>query len=199
MGLNSDDFMKLFIAQLQHQDPLSPQDPTQFLGQLAQLTQVEQAYDTNAALQSLITAQNNATALNSVSFIGKNVTANGNTAVFDGSSPSTLQFSQSVPTATSTVTITDATGKTVRTATVGALSAGNASFTWDGRDNNGALLPAGAYNFAVAGTTASGSAVSATTYTTGRIDGITLVNGTPALTIGSATVAMSDIISVKGV
>ncbi|MDY0301703.1 MAG: flagellar hook capping FlgD N-terminal domain-containing protein, partial [Trichlorobacter sp.] len=27
LGMNKDDFLKLFIAQLQHQDPLAPQDP----------------------------------------------------------------------------------------------------------------------------------------------------------------------------
>ncbi|WP_298272619.1 flagellar hook capping FlgD N-terminal domain-containing protein, partial [Geobacter sp.] len=46
-GLNKDDFLKLFITQLQNQDPLQPQDSSQFIAQLAQLTQVEQAYNTN--------------------------------------------------------------------------------------------------------------------------------------------------------
>ena len=41
LGMNKDDFLKLFVAQLQNQDPLAPQDPTEMLGQLAQLTQVE--------------------------------------------------------------------------------------------------------------------------------------------------------------
>jgi flagellar basal-body rod modification protein FlgD len=198
-GMNKDDFLKLFIAQLQNQDPLSPQDPTQFLGQLAQMTQVEQAYNTNTALQNLLSAQNSTTTMNSVSFIGKTVKANGNSAAFDGTTPSTLQFNQSVPTTSSAVTISDASGKVVRTAIIGPQSAGDASFTWDGRGNNGTLLPAGAYTFAVSGTSASGPAVNATTYTTGRIDGVTLVNGIPSLTIGAAKVAFSDIISVKGV
>jgi flagellar basal-body rod modification protein FlgD len=82
---------------------------------------------------------------------------------------------------------------------MGELAAGDSSFAWDGRGNNGALLPAGSYHFAVQAASASGVAIAATTYTTGRIDGITFTNGKPMLTIGGASVAMSDLISVKGV
>ena len=77
MGLNKDDFMKLFVAQLQNQDPLSPQDPSSMLNQLSQMSLVEQSYNTNTALNSLLTAQNNSMGMNSISLIGKNITANG--------------------------------------------------------------------------------------------------------------------------
>ncbi|MBI2354700.1 MAG: flagellar hook assembly protein FlgD [Deltaproteobacteria bacterium] len=198
-GMNKDDFLKLFVAQLQNQDPLAPQDPTEFLGQLAQLTQVEQAYNTTTALQNLLTAQNNSSAMNSVSFIGGTIKANGNTAAFDGSAPASLQFSMPVPTSSATVTISDTSGRVVRTATLGPSAAGDGTFAWDGRDNSGALLPTGAYSFNVNGTSASGAGVAATTYTTGRVDGVTFNNGSPLLTIGAASVALSDVVSVKGV
>jgi len=198
-GLNKDDFLKLFIAQLQNQDPLSPQDSSQFLSQLAQLTQVEQVYNTNTNLQSLLDAQNNSTTMSSVSFIGKDIKANGNLAPFDGTNPAALQFDFSVPTSSGTVAIADASGQVVRTASLGAQAAGDTTFSWDGRDNNGTVLPAGAYSFSVTGTSASGSAVAATTYTAGRVDGVSLVNDTPSLTIGAATVSMADVINVKGV
>jgi flagellar basal-body rod modification protein FlgD len=198
LGMNKDDFMKLFIAQLQNQDPLAPQDASAMLNQLSQMTLVEQSYNNNTALNNLLTAQNNSTAMSSVSFIGKNVKANGNVTSFDGTSPATLQFNLSVPASSGTVTISDASGRTVRTAVLGAQASGDSTFTWDGRDNSGALLPAGAYNFAVNATSASGTAIAATTYTTGRIDGVNISNGTPMLTIGSASVALTDVLSVIG-
>jgi flagellar basal-body rod modification protein FlgD len=199
MGMNKDDFMKLFIAQLKYQDPLKPQDPSAMLDQLSQLSLVEQSYNSNTALNNLLTAQNNSTTMNSVSFIGKNVKAYGNAAAFDGASPTALQFNLSVPASSGTVTITDAAGRTVRTATLGSLATGDSTFAWDGRNNSGQLLPAGAYNFAVSATSASGSTVVATTYTTGRIDGVAFVSGVPMLSIGGASVALADIISVMGV
>jgi len=35
-GLDGDSFIKLLLAQLQHQDPFQPMDPTQMVGQLVQ-------------------------------------------------------------------------------------------------------------------------------------------------------------------
>lgn len=40
--LGKDDFLKLMIAQMQYQDPLSPMDNTQMIAQMAQFTSVEQ-------------------------------------------------------------------------------------------------------------------------------------------------------------
>ena len=39
---NEDTFLKLLVAQLQNQDPLNPADSTQFVGQLAQFSSLEQ-------------------------------------------------------------------------------------------------------------------------------------------------------------
>lgn len=199
LGMNKDDFMKLFIAQLQYQDPLKPQDPSAMLDQLSQLSLVEQSYNSNTALNNLLTAQNNSLSMTAVSFIGKEVKANGNIATFNGSAPSALQFSLSLPAAATKVSIVDKSGNTVRTADLGPSKAGANSLYWDGCDNNGVLLPAGAYTFSVAATAANGSSLPVTTYTTGKIDGVNLTGSTPQLTIGAASVALTDVISINGV
>ena len=196
LGMNKDDFMKLFIAQLQYQDPLKPQDPSAMLDQLSQLSLVEQSYNSNTALTNLLVAQNNSISLTAVSFIGKDVKAYGNSASFDGSTPPVLEFNLPQSATSTQVAIVNEAGQTVRTATLGSSDAGDNSFSWDGRDNSGALLPAGAYTFAVTAISASGSAISATTYTTGKIDGVNLSGSTPQLTIGAASVALSDVISM---
>lgn len=196
LGMNKDDFMKLFIAQLKYQDPLKPQDPTAMLDQLSQLSLVEQSYNSNTALNNLLTAQNNSISLTAVSFIGKDVKANGNVTTFDGSTPAFLDFSLSLPAAATQVSITDAAGNVVKSAALGSCTAGDNSFLWDGRDSSGALLPAGAYRFAISASSANGSSVAATTYTTGRVDGVNLSGSTPQLTIGDTSVALSDVISM---
>jgi flagellar basal-body rod modification protein FlgD len=197
MGLTSTDFLNMFVAQLQNQDPTAPQDPSQMLSQLSQMTQVEQAYDTNTNLQSLLTAQNTGNSLNAASLIGGTVTANGNSVAFDGSSPASIKYNLSGASASSSITISDASGNTVKTAAVGAQSAGNNTFSWDGTNNSGTVVPAGAYTYAVSSTSASGSAVTATTYTTGVVDGMAMVSGVPNLTIGSVSVALSNILNVN--
>jgi flagellar basal-body rod modification protein FlgD len=61
--LDKNAFLKLMMVQMKNQDPLNPQDPSAYLGQLAQLTTVEQ--QTNIAQSALQTAeaQNTGTAL----------------------------------------------------------------------------------------------------------------------------------------
>jgi flagellar basal-body rod modification protein FlgD len=199
LGMNKDDFMKLFIAQLQYQDPLKPQDPSAMLDQLSQLSLVEQSYNSNTSLNNLLTAQNNSISLTALSLIGKDVKAKGNNVTFDGSAPTTMQFNLPVAAASANLSIINASGQTVRTATLGSCTAGDSTVSWDGRDNNGALLPAGSYTFAISAAAADGTALTATTYTTGRIDGVDLAGSTPQLTIGASSIALANVISVKGV
>lgn len=199
LGMNKDDFMKLFIAQLQYQDPLKPQDPTAMLDQLSQLSMVEQSYNTSTSMNNLLTAQNNSISLTALTLIGKDIKANGNEVSFDGSSTPTLEFSLPLAAASTQVSIVDASGKVVRTVDAGSLSSGDNSIVWDGRDGTGALLAAGAYTFTVNAKAANGAALTATTYTTGKIDGVDLSGSTPLLSIGASTVALNDVITVKGV
>ncbi len=198
LGLNKDDFMKLFIAQLQYQDPLKPQDPSAMLDQLSQLSLVEQSYNTNTAISNLLTAQNNSISLTAVSFIGRDVKANGNSVMFDGSSAAKMEFNLPVSASSGQITITDGSGAVVRTASIGTKSAGDNSFSWDGRGNSGVLLPAGEYRFTISATSATGVAITATTYTTGKIDGVDLSGTTPQLIIGDTSVALSDVLSLEG-
>ncbi|GAB6842475.1 flagellar basal-body rod modification protein FlgD [Methylorubrum rhodinum] len=54
--MNADTFLTLLMAQLQNQDPTKPMDSTEYVGQLATFSQVEQATKTNQKLDSLLSA-----------------------------------------------------------------------------------------------------------------------------------------------
>ena|SRR5947209_6139525 len=69
--LSKDAFLNLMMAQLKSQDPLNPSDPSQYLGQLAQLTTLEQ--ETNIAQSAAQTATEQS-ANTSLSLLGRTVT-----------------------------------------------------------------------------------------------------------------------------
>lgn len=47
-------FMQLLMTQLKNQDPLSPQDPSAFVQQLAQVTSLDQLTQINSLLQKTL-------------------------------------------------------------------------------------------------------------------------------------------------
>ncbi len=54
--LTGDTFMKLLLAQLKSQDPLSPMDPTQFVGQRVQFNTLEQIIGIRQDLEKAATS-----------------------------------------------------------------------------------------------------------------------------------------------
>src|SRR4051794_29057249 len=73
-AMNKDTFLKLLVAQLKYQNPMSPTDSTQFLQQTATFTQVENLQNILAKTTDLLVAQQNSQATN---MLGDKITAKG--------------------------------------------------------------------------------------------------------------------------
>ena len=85
--LGRSQFLEMFVAQVQHQDPLSPMDQTQILGQLAQFSQVESLETLNRNFDTFL-QQELATSAElvetSAAVLGKNVSfGNGESGTVD--------------------------------------------------------------------------------------------------------------------
>jgi flagellar basal-body rod modification protein FlgD len=79
--INQEDFIRLFLTQLQFQDPLEPVDNREFLAQLAQFTSLEQSRQTSQNTTDLLSM--NATT-QAVSLINRQVDVNGLATPFTG-------------------------------------------------------------------------------------------------------------------
>ena len=55
--LGKEDFLTLLVAQLQNQDPMNPEDATEFTAQLAQFSSLEQLFNINENMEDLALAQ----------------------------------------------------------------------------------------------------------------------------------------------
>ncbi len=72
-AVNTDDFLKLFLTQLNYQDPLEPVDNREFLTQLAEFSSLQIANSNSKSMESLLDVSS---VNQSVSLLGKEVLVN---------------------------------------------------------------------------------------------------------------------------
>lgn len=149
---SKDEFLKLFMAQLQNQDPLSPKDGSDMVAQLAQFSSVEQQTETNARLSALAASQSSTANASLSSLVGRNCTASlGTVKVDDPMTIPPIETSSTGPINGASVVIKDANGTELRRL---PIPAGGGPVQWDGRDASGNLVKQGSYAMSVdSGTT----------------------------------------------
>ena len=130
--LAQEDFLTLLTTQLQNQDPLSPMDNAEFLGQMAQFSTVEGIESVNKNIEALAETLSNNQVQTAAGFLGRSVLATGNMARpgNDGAVRGMAELPASVSSVT--VTYTDpTTGNVLHTQEMGAHSDGWMSFDWE--------------------------------------------------------------------
>ena len=193
-----DQFLKLLVAQISHQDPMNPLDDKDLVTQLAQFTSVEQAIETNQRLAALqgATATQGRTAL--AGLIGREVTADSKTMHWrsDGSAPR-MAFELGSPAQSVNVQITDADGRLVRSVHLGAMGAGAQSVPWDGRSDGNNVLPDGDYDVTLSATDAAGKPVQAQTQLRGPVTGVGFDSGGATIVVGDVRLRPQDITEIN--
>jgi flagellar basal-body rod modification protein FlgD len=195
--MDKEAFLKLLVAQISHQDPLKPMEGTEFVSQLAQFSQVEQALEQSRRLE-LLSAQMSGLANNAATdLVGKTVTLRGKSVAFDGVTATGSSVTLGGAAETVTVTVRDANGKAVRTLELGAKPAGAVAVTWDGKDAAGQPAPAGTYTLDVQAKTKDGSSVSVSQDVKGVVTGVFFDKGYPEIVLDSGVRApISDLVGV---
>lgn len=191
---NFDTFLQILTTQLKNQNPLDPLDTNQFTQQLVQFTGVEQQLKTNEFLEAMMTATQNSTNSEAVSYVGKIVTASGNKSeLIDGSATWHFAVDKS---ATITATVRDLAGNTVFTKQ-GQVPQGESIFKWDGISNDGNRKADGTYYVTIEARDADGRLINVATEMTGEVTGIDFTGSEPVLIVGNARVNMSGVMSVR--
>ncbi|MBN1760279.1 MAG: hypothetical protein JW863_18270 [Chitinispirillaceae bacterium] len=203
--LDKSDFLELLCTQLKYQDPLNPQTDTDMAAQLAQYSSLElmqniesainnQTEVFNSAVSALQYSALSSTNASSISLIGKTVRLQQTTVTFDGYEDE-MQFRINLgDTASTTVTLLDEEGETVRTFSTGDKDADDTVLlTWDGLSDQGEQCAAGDYTIAIEGEDSNSSLYC---FVEGEVSGIRFNSDGPAVIIDGEELTVSNILAV---
>ena len=188
--LSESDFLTLLTTQLENQDPLNPQNPSDLAAELAQ-------FSTASGVQTLNTTVGDTTGVQAAGLVGKNVAVAGNTLILGSSGSAQGALNLSAAAKDVSVTVTNSSGSVVATVDLGAMSSGTQNFSWNGQGTDGTALAAGNYTYTINATSAvSGTTVTATPYSVVPVTSVGMggQNG-PTLDLGGgmSSVALSAV------
>ena len=192
-----DEFLKLLVAQLQHQDPLEPQSGAEFVAQLAQFAQLEVGVETNNRLAALEATQAAMSRTGMASLVGQQIEANADQVRLE--EPGTempLTVDLSGPANSAEVVIYDEFGEEVKRIELGATSGGEIDVVWDGTDAKGVPVEKGNYRIDVLAAAPDGTEVEAGVSLQGLVTAMEFVDGEAFFRIGGALISPADIESV---
>ncbi len=197
-AMGRDEFLRMLIAQLENQDPLNPQDSTEFTAQLATFSSLEQLFSIRDSINRLVAAQESTDTLRGLELVGHGVLAQHDRFEVGeaNSALPNLVFELPESTTRTALEVFDANGRLVRQMELGAFSPGRQELVWDGNGQNGSRLAPGVYRFQVAAQN-GGRAVSATEFISARVTGSTLEGENPTLRLGQITVPFSSVIEIR--
>lgn len=219
-GMGRDDFLKLLVTQMKHQDPLNPMDGKDMVAQLAQFSSVEQLIALNESAANQEAAQANMADMlealqynqeqradelarlvegqMAVSTVGKVGVTPGNSLFVDRDGSGSIVIDTGTVKGYGRLTVLNENGDTVATGELEVTGTGIQGmdlrqFEFDPPLEHGKYT----YKFEVAKDGADYQQVK--TYTTGRITGLRYEQGNPILIIGdSLSIPMSQLTQIRG-
>ena len=193
--LGQDDFLTLMLAQFRNQDPFSPMENGEFLGQLAQFGTVEGIDELNSAFAGLSETLYSDQALQAANLVGHRVLASSDRAYLDeaGNLKGAVELSSGAENVQ--IDILDDTGQLLRRLELGQQSRGLIEFQWDGRTDGGERAAAG--NYTIEARVVRGSSVEGLEpLVDARIDSVSLGGPRGGMTLnltGGEVLSMSQV------
>jgi len=150
--MGKQEFLTLFTAQLQNQNPLEPVKNEAFVAQLAQFSQLEALTNMQGSLDNFVKSYSGERMLGSAALIGKKVsvidtpTQLTTGGVIDGSIDLPMGASQVQ------LSVHDSQGRLVQELVAGPQLPGTAPVSWNGKDATDKPAPSGLYRLSATAT-----------------------------------------------
>ena len=189
------DFLKLLIAQIKNQDPMAPMDASTMTAQMSQLNMVSSMANMNTSMTAMLSQMQSVNFMNQAALIGHSPAVAGNGIAFDGENQVMLGANAANPLKSVVATITDAGGNTVNSVDLGNVNAGMTNFIWNGQAADGSAVPAGMYYLSLVGTNAENASENPVAYVASPVASVTKgANGDAILNLlDGRTIASSEV------
>lgn len=195
--MGKDEFLKLLVAQLRHQDPLNPMQGQDLAVQLAQFSSVEQLMDLNSTLQGqagfqtemLDTLNSNA----AWGAIGRTVLARGDLVEYAGDATQRVTAEIDGLGGAATLRVLDANGREIGSRALGFMVGGKHQIELGSAVQG---LAPGTYSVKLDVKDGAGTQIPTTMYTTARVDGLRYTADGPVLTSGGLDIPFGSVVQV---
>jgi flagellar basal-body rod modification protein FlgD len=191
--LDKDAFMKLFLKQLEMQDPTNPMDTDKMLEQTAYLSTMEMNTNMQKTIDTLSQTLTSSNKLSTVSAIGKMAdTGNRYINITDDDTKKDFELYFGDNIQSGSVQIKDKAGNIIKTFDLNPHSKGVLSFEWDLKDSNGNRVKSDSYEVTATYTTPDGAQKS-TSLGAYPIESIRFENGKAYAKLGSQYIPFEKI------
>jgi flagellar basal-body rod modification protein FlgD len=199
--LGKDDFLQLLVAKLANQDPMNPVADEDFIAQLAQFSSLEQLSNMNDNLLqdiqwNYMLSQTISNTM-ATSLIGRTVKADSSMVYLETAGETDIAVNLERTASEVTVTIRDGNGNIVRTISEGGLDAGDHLINWDGQDDSGVQVAAGAYTIEVSAVDAEGNEFTPDQFVEGKVTGVSYIDGMAMLNVNGQNLPLASVLEVK--
>ncbi|ALO46656.1 flagellar hook assembly protein FlgD [Pseudohongiella spirulinae] len=196
--LGRDEFLKLLIAQLENQDPTSPQDNGEFVAQLAQFSQLEESQKITQSFEQFSSAFQSTQHLQATSLVGRPVHVQSEVTMLTDSGAVSVLADFATAAQSANLTVYDNSGTVVDKFALGPQEAGKQEFYWTGTDANDQRYPPGEYRFELSANIGGVTEV-VPTYLSANVNSVTIEkSGNLTLNLaGVGSVSMSDVIQIN--
>jgi flagellar basal-body rod modification protein FlgD len=196
-NLGKDDFMSLFVTQLQNQNPLEPMENTEFLSQMAQFSSLEQMQNVASAMELLTLSQSASTNSQMISLIGKRIIHPGNAFTQEQGQKVELMFNVPEDSPPLKMNILNDKGDIVRTIESTDIKSGFNRYEFDGLDQSGTPLTSGLYQYQFVRADGKTDAVSVESFSNLLVDSVAFGSDSTMLKSCGLSIPLADILEVR--
>ena len=143
--MGKQEFLTLFTAQLQNQNPLEPVKNEAFVAQLAQFSQLEALTNMQGSLDKFVTSMSGERMLGSASLIGKKVSVTDMPTQLNNGGEITGNIDLPMGASGVQLSVFDSQGRLVQELVSGPQMPGSMPLVWDGKDAANKPAPPGLY------------------------------------------------------